>query len=118
MKILEKEFISLGFTFKQVVRDGNYAVYTKTKPSHRELSYEVIRIRSHNGYTIAGNYCPPSEMYPSSEKWGLDGFSPTNKKQAFEKMDWMMNEQFPPQPESPAESPAGKPRGRPKKNKI
>lgn len=72
---LPLEFSSCGFDFQQVERDGDLAIYQKTRKSGKWTGFEVVRIRSHDGYTIAGNYCPPAEMYPSNEKWGVDGFS-------------------------------------------
>lgn len=89
MKILEKQFTSCGFEFKQVHREGEFAVYKKWKPEYRSPIFEAIEIKSHNGYTIAGNYCAPSEMYPSNEQWGVLGFTCTDLKQAYARIDKM-----------------------------
>ncbi len=74
MKPLPITFISKGFVHEQLERDGNAAIYRRKKPGQPE-HFEAIRIRSHNGYTIAGNHIPPAEVYPPSEKWGHDGFT-------------------------------------------
>lgn len=90
---IREEFTLKGYSFKMVSREGDYAVYEQSKSEHINKTYEVVRIRRHDGYAIAGNNCPPSEMYPSSEKWGVDAFTANTKKAAFAKMDWMMNHQ-------------------------
>lgn len=88
-KTLAKEFRSKGFTCKQVCREKDLAVYERTKEGHTYPHYEVIRIRTHDGYVIAGTTIVPSETYPSSEKWGTDGFTCNTKQEAYVKMDWM-----------------------------
>lgn len=90
MKIIETQFTSNGFTHKQIVREGDLAIYEKNKTDGQyKGGYEVVRIKRHNGYTIAGVFCPPSEMYPSNSVWGVDGFTATSKQEAFSRMDKM-----------------------------
>jgi hypothetical protein len=77
MKKLEKKFTNKGFSFKQIIREGDIAIYEQKlldaeKPTPR---YEVIIIKSHNGYEINGTKFPPSEMYPSSTQWGKNGWT-------------------------------------------
>src|SRR5688572_18543650 len=83
---LSTSFESHGFRFYQEWRQGNLAMYRKSSRSHGWVGYEVIRIRHHDGYTIAGRYCPPAEVYPRSEKWGVDGFSCASLSRAYEKV--------------------------------
>lgn len=75
---LKTTFTKNGFDFQQVKRDGEYAIYKKTgtgKPC-RGICFEVIRIQSHTGRIFPnGQIAPPSEFYPSSESWGIDGFT-------------------------------------------
>jgi hypothetical protein len=88
MKILEKEFDSRGFHFTQIARKDNHAIYQKVKDSGGK-SFEVIQIRNHDGYEIAGVAVPPAEMYPSSESWGTLGFTYLRfeaAKERFEKL--------------------------------
>ena len=87
MKILEKEFAYKGFDFKQVFRDGKFAIYEQKKDGYSFLKYEVVVIESHNGYELAGKIFPPSEMYPSSTQWGIKGFTMDSYDDACNKVD-------------------------------
>jgi hypothetical protein len=89
MKILEKELTHKGFNYKQLYRDGKFAIYEQTKDNCDLKKYEAIVIESHNGYEIAGNYCPPSEMYPNASQWGDKGFTLDNYDDAMEKINYL-----------------------------
>ncbi len=73
MKLLDKEIRHNGFTFKQVYRDGDWAIYRQTKGDVD--CYELIKVQKHDGYKIMGKDIPASEFYPSAEAWGLYGWS-------------------------------------------
>ena len=73
-KSLKEEISKDGFTLKQLKRKKNKAIYEQWKDG-RIFSYEVIVISKHDGYTIAGNFIEPSEMYPCSSQWGVKGFT-------------------------------------------
>ena len=60
-----------GIDWQITSRAGNIAMATS------ERGYEVIIIQSHNGRTIACNYCEPAEYPPSNEQWGSKGWSYT-----------------------------------------
>ena len=87
-KPLPKEFWRDGFTFRQIAREGNAAIYEQTwngcpNPS---VCYEVIRIRRREGFQIGARFIEPGEVYPNSEAWGVDGFTLTDKDAAFAKL--------------------------------
>jgi len=86
-KPLPLRFRKNGFNYRQIMRDGNAAVYEQTwngclEPS---ISYEVIHVREREGFTISGRFVEPAEVYPNSEAWGVDGFTLTDKDAAFAK---------------------------------
>ena len=87
MKILEKEFSSKGFDYKQVYRDGKYAIYEQTKKGWKLKNYEAIIIESHNGYELGGQKIPASEVYPSTTQWGVKGFTLLDYDAALEKIN-------------------------------
>jgi hypothetical protein len=89
MKILEKHITYKGFDLHQKYRDGKFAIYEQSKEDIESKWYEAIVIESHNGYEIAGNYCPPSEMYPSPNQWGDRGFTFHTYDEAMEKIKIM-----------------------------
>jgi hypothetical protein len=77
MKKLEKTFTKKGFIYKQISRVGNKAIYTQKRDDSQSVvtRYEVIVIKSHDGYEIAGNKIPAGEVYPSSTQWGTQGWT-------------------------------------------
>ena len=85
MKILEKEFKYKKFKFKQLIREDNKAIYLVSSIEGKSKSFEVVKIRSHNGYEIQGVQIPPSEVYPSTTQWGLYGWTYTTEEDARKK---------------------------------
>lgn len=77
MKKLEKEFIKKGFKFTQIERKGNIAIYKQEslKVEKPKANYEVVQIKSHNGYEIGGSKIAAAEVYPGSSQWGLLGWT-------------------------------------------
>lgn len=93
IKILPTEITKSGFTYRQIAREGNVAVYSQHLKgrSGTPLAYETIVIKSHDGYTIGNKCIEPSEMYPGNELFGTLGFSYSGlmkdaKKIALDKM--------------------------------
>lgn len=89
MKILEKKLTYKGFNLVQKYRDGKFAIYEQSREDFKSKWYEAIVIESHNGYEIAGNYCPPSEMYPSSNQWGDRAFTLHSYDEAMDKLKYL-----------------------------
>jgi hypothetical protein len=93
MKKIEKTFTSKSFTHNQIHREEDFAIYERFLDSTPENKhYETIKILSHNGYSIGGQTYPASEYYPSSNGWGVDGFTSVTKKDAYERLDKMISE--------------------------
>ena len=90
-KLLKTEFESKGFKFKQIERNGDAAIYLKTKGNWK--GWEVIKISRHNGYTLGGSIIEPSETYPSSSMWGQSGFTYffEDKQFAYKKFNEFVN---------------------------
>ena len=89
MKILEKDFTNRDFRYKQMHRDGKFAIYEQTKEGFESKWFEAIVIESHNGYEIAGNVIPPSEMYPNGNQWGDKGFTFHSYDEAMDKIKFL-----------------------------
>ncbi len=87
-KPLPKEFRRDGFTYRQIYREGDFAIYEQTWNGCRSpsISYEVIRIRRRDGFQIGGRFVAAGEVYPKAETWGVDGFTLTDKDAAFAKL--------------------------------
>jgi len=84
LKILEDNFSSKGFNLSLVKREGDVAIYKKTLENSETDAhdFEVIAIKRHNGYEIAGIKMPPAEMYPSNTQWGDWAYTCTNREDA------------------------------------
>jgi hypothetical protein len=86
-KPLKAHFRAGGFEYRQIAREGNFAIYEQTWKGNREsAAFEVVRIRRHKGFKIRGNVVEPHEVYPKSRAWGTDGFTLTDKDAAFAKL--------------------------------
>ena len=70
MKALETTIKKNGFTYTQIKRNERAALYEQATATGTVIGYEVFRIRSHNGYTLAGQTFPPAEMFPNNEAFG------------------------------------------------
>jgi len=77
-----------GFSYRQIAREGDAAIYEQTWSgcSDPSVCYEVVRIRRHEGFQINGRFVEPAEIYPKAEAWGVDGFTLTEKDAAFAKL--------------------------------
>jgi hypothetical protein len=87
-KPLPKQFRRGGFAYRQIAREKDAAIYEQrwTGCADPSVCYEVIRIRRREGFEVAGRFVGPAEVYPSSEAWGADGFTLTDKDAAFAKL--------------------------------
>jgi hypothetical protein len=92
MKKIEKKFYKNGFTFEEVKRVGEFAIFARYKEEFKEQTfhYETIVIKSHNGYAFAGVEVGPSEIYPSSSSWGRLGFTFNSYERAEEKLEQLI----------------------------
>jgi len=86
-KPLPKEFRRGGFDYRQIYREGDFAIYQQTwKGNEHSAAFEVIRIRRRDGFQVGGKFVEPAEVYPNSEAWGVDGSTVTDKDAAFAKL--------------------------------
>ena len=76
MKPIETQFTQKGWQLQQLSRTGNIAIYERSKEGALP-HYEVVRIKSHNGFQIPGTdeRSEPAEYYPSDNAWGVHGFT-------------------------------------------
>jgi hypothetical protein len=73
-RVVSTEFRHSGFTLTRLKRAGNVAIYKQTK-RRQPPAYEVVLFREHEAYTAFGKEISAGECYPSSEQWGLYGFT-------------------------------------------
>ena len=75
MKKLETQFRKGGFDYTQIKREGMVAIFRQVKPGFDTSNLEVVRIQSHNGYEMMGQWVPPSEFMPKDTDRGTHGFT-------------------------------------------
>lgn len=87
-KSLPTQFWRDGFSYRQIARERNAAIYEQTWNgcSDSSVCYEVIRVRRREGFQIDGRLVEAAEVYPSSGAWGVDGFTLTDRDAAFAKL--------------------------------
>ena len=87
-KPLPTRFPRGGFDYRQIVREGDAAIYEQTWGgcSNPSVCYEVIRIRRREGFQIGARFISPAEVYPRSEQWGELGWTLPDKDAAFRKL--------------------------------
>jgi hypothetical protein len=85
---LPKEFRRDGFSYQQIAREGDVAIYEQAWDGSCDpcIVYEVVRIRRREGFLIGDRLVEPAEVYPNSEAWGVHGFTLTDKDTAFGKL--------------------------------
>src|SRR5262249_61604505 len=86
-KPLRKEFQRAGFNYRQIAREGDVALYEQrwTGCPDAAVCFEVIRVRRREGFRIGDRFVEPAEVYPPSERWGVDGFTFTDRNKAWDK---------------------------------
>ena len=86
-KPLPKEFRRGRFDYRQIYREGDFAIYQQTwKGNEHSAAFELIRIRRREGFQIGGRFVEAAEVYPASKLWGTDGFTLTDRDAAFAKL--------------------------------
>lgn len=75
-RLLGTTFNKNGYTYEQVLRDGNIAIFKqRLRPGVGELAYETIIIQIKPAVTIKGKFVPEREAAPSDEAFGTLGWS-------------------------------------------
>lgn len=87
MKPLPLERRNDGFILTQVWRDERFAIYSQAKHG-RVMAYELIRIGHVGDKTFPNGISTPGhEVYPSSSRWGEDGWTFGSRGAAEEFLD-------------------------------
>lgn len=86
-KSLPTQFRHGEFDYQKIYREGDLAIYQQTwKGDEHSATFEVIRIRRHDGFQIGSRFVEPAEIYPNSKAWGVDGWTVQNEEAAFRKL--------------------------------
>ena len=91
---VKKQFIKTGFTFKQIIRVGQVAIYEQSGPNWKSPRYEVVNINKHAGYKIGSQFVKAAETYPGASLWGMQGWTYFTLEEAenkFKELDGRFN---------------------------
>jgi len=91
MKRLAEQFETLGFTFKQLKREGRVALFERYKIA--KPHYEVIVIQESPELELWGRITPAHERMPGAETWGTHGFTYLNLEEAEEKFNQLVEKE-------------------------
>jgi hypothetical protein len=77
MRELPKSFKRDGFTHRQINREGDIAIYRRTKQIGDEQieHFEVIVVQPYKEFILRGKKHEAGESYSSSELWGTYGLT-------------------------------------------
>ena len=83
----QKEFRREGFNYRQIAREGDVALYEQrwTGCPDAAACFNVIRVRQREAFQIGRKFVEPAEVHPASERWGVDGFTLTDRNKAWDK---------------------------------
>ena len=90
--ILRKEFKQNSFILKQIYRDGNYAIYHKTKPNTSINHFEAIKILKEEEREMGGIKIEAHEIYPSALHFGNTAFACMTYENALARIKKMKEE--------------------------
>ena len=83
---LATRFRKEGWDFVQIVREGDRAIFRKTKSGFAFETFEVVLIRKDPEHRWPnGIVTPEHERMPGDRQWGLYGFSCQTRERAWEK---------------------------------
>jgi hypothetical protein len=75
MNILPTTFVFDQFEFHQLAREGDVALFEKSKPGQKFRTYEVVIIQRHRSTKLPSRIYCEREAMPRSEDWGILGWS-------------------------------------------
>ena len=96
MKVLDKEFTNRDIKYKQIYREGVYAIYETTSLNNRfPVHWEVIEIEKHKAFQFLGKpYVPEGEQYPHPNDWGKMGYTCLTRQDAYARLDMMKKDEI------------------------
>jgi len=118
MTPLPSSFRLGGFDFRLVKRVGDIALCEKRKPTHSRSFFEVVTVQQRPETTFpGGRVVPAHEAMPSSERWGLAGWSCSGRDEAEARFQSLVqshqtHQDAPPMPATSPKRPSEGPGGR------
>jgi hypothetical protein len=88
--VLPLKFSSKGFSYEQVLREGDFAIYTQ-KDKYNKIWYIPMVVQKYQSYEIAGNVMPAAEKMPKDELWGTLAYTELTLEKAKTRLEQLKN---------------------------
>lgn len=76
MEQLPIEYKKYGYTYKQIIREGNIAIYSQSSEGSNEpFAYIVFIVQKQAASNIYGREYPAKEIVPGHSLWGNYGYT-------------------------------------------
>lgn len=94
-KLVEKEFDFRTHHYSFIEDLGNgWCIYRQTdKKTGRFYSFELVKLKKQEEYTVARITVPKKWAYPGAEMWGVRGFTFKSIKECYDKFDTIQQEE-------------------------
>ena len=93
LRKLETVIECQGFTYTEICRSGNIALYEQLRDDWKSPSYEVIVIKVNKPHPNSVHEFDMVETYPSAMHWGSRGWTFNTMEDAGEKFDELVLKQ-------------------------
>jgi hypothetical protein len=91
-KPLKTQFSKNGHDYRQIAREGDIVIFEQSWRGSPNVCYEVAWVYRHDGYTVAGHYVEPAEVYPGNEEFGDSAWTLTTLDAAWDKLRELVKE--------------------------
>lgn len=92
MRPLPLTYKKHGYTFHQVKREGNVAIYEQVNPDDgKTVGFEVFEVIQHEEKAAFGKVFEAHEAPPYTEQWGTIAFTSGNLEQANVRFEHIKN---------------------------
>jgi len=92
MEQLKSQFTVGRRSYSQIKRQGDVAIFEILEPKWKSPGFEVIIVQKRKAEKGFGKEYPDRELYPNSEMWGYDGWSPDTLEAAEAKFQQVIAE--------------------------
>ena len=100
-KPLDTTFKKSGFRFRQLIREGDLAIFHKVHlenslcPKETDAGFEVVVIQKNDEHIMGGVTIEAKESLPGNEKWGSKGWTYKNLLEAEKRFERLKNGDIP-----------------------
>jgi len=90
-KPLKTQFRRGGFDYRQITREGDFAIFEQRWGNSPNVCYEVVVIKRHDGFYKGDQFIEAAETIASSERWGEHGWTVLTRDDALDKLNQLLS---------------------------